>query len=420
MDKDVEKVFNLKAAGYQIDSRLINKGDIFFALKGGQTDGHKYLKEVAKKGAIAAVVDSSYKIEEQSLDIQLIKVDEVLGFLQALAAENLKKYSAKIIALTGTSSKTTTKEFLHTLIASQFKVSKTNKSYNSKRGLPIAILNMDKNVDYLVLEMAMDKAKEIEKLVNIAPPDIAIVLQLATYVGDLGTIDNLAVAKKEIFSHKKTKIKLINKKLMSLNAFKDDNYLTFSIYDKTADFYLDISNEIFYEMEKKTTIKLPFKETHFLENLTAAISVCRILDIKYENIFKNFHLLKAYDLRFEKINLDGKIFIKDCYNGNPDATFAALKNLPKTSGRKIAVLGSQRCYGPLSAKVHVDIVKFAKKYVDEILCIGDEFENINNVKNFSDLESIANHLKKILKKDDVVLIKGSNSLKMEKIIDFIN
>ncbi|NGX44068.1 MAG: UDP-N-acetylmuramoyl-tripeptide--D-alanyl-D-alanine ligase [Candidatus Anoxychlamydiales bacterium] len=422
MDKKIKKVLDLQKTDYQIDSRLVKKGTIFFALKGERTDGHLYLKEVAKKGAKLAIVNKNVKIDLQSPYLEILKVEDVLEFLQALAREELKKSPAKIIGITGSSGKTTTKEFIYTLLKSEYRVSKTLKSYNSKAGLPIAILNMDKNVDFLVLEMAMDEIGEIEKLVKkIASPDIALITQIATFAGDVGSQEVLARAKKEIFINERTKIKLINKRLKKLKSFQDENYLTYSIEDKTATFYLDVENLDFYENGKKYAIeKLPFKESHLLENTLAAISICRLAGEKFKNILKKLQILKAYDIRFEKVLIEDVLFIKDYYNGNPDATFAALKNLPKTKGKKIAVLGSHRSYGKLSSRVHEKIINEAKKYVDEILCIGEEFKNIKNIKNYSSLEDIAKNLKKIMKKDDVVLIKGSRFLKMEKIFEFLN
>ncbi|NGX33911.1 MAG: UDP-N-acetylmuramoyl-tripeptide--D-alanyl-D-alanine ligase [Candidatus Anoxychlamydiales bacterium] len=280
MDKIIKKVLDLQKTLYQIDSRKIKKGDVFFALKGERTDGHVYLKDVAKRDAKLAIIDKSFKINEQSLDLELLRVENVLEFLQALAKEDLKKSKAKIIGVTGSSGKTTTKEFIYSLLKSEFKVSKTQKSYNSKAGLPIAILNMDKNVDFLVLEMAMDEVGEIEKLIKIAPPDIALITEIASFAGDLGSQDILAKAKKEIFLSEKTKIKLINKRLEKFKIFQDENYLSYSIEDKKADFYLEIENQTFYEKGKKYEIKeLPFKETHLLENMLAAISICRLVNV---------------------------------------------------------------------------------------------------------------------------------------------
>ena len=424
MDKIVQKILKKQFTGCQIDSRLIKKGNIFFALKGEKTNGHRYLQDVANNKVVAAIIQKDHILDNQNLDIELIRVDDVLSFLQSLAAEALKKSEAKIIAVTGTSGKTTTKEFIFELLSSDLKVSRTYKSYNSQAGLPIAILNIDKNVDFLVLEMAMDEKNEIEKLIKIAPPDIALITQLATYPGDLKTIENLARGKKEIFSAKKTKHKLINKNMAFLKAFSKEKFLTFSIEDEKADFYFDIEKNIFFEMGRKITIVPPFTETHLLENLTAAIAICRLADASYASIIKNLNRLKSVRMRFEKQMVQGVLYIKDYYNGNPDATIAALKNLPKNKGRKIAVLGTHSSYGILSNKAHLEILKIANKYVDEILCIGDFWpKNVENhiqkAKNFSTLENIAKYLKKTIKKDDVILIKGSRFLEMEKIFDYL-
>ena len=133
-----------------------------------------------------------------------------------------------------------------------------------------------------------------------------------------------------------------------------------------------------------------------------------------------FDFLKTEKLRFEKIVIHNVLYIKDCYNANPISTKAAIENLPKTSGKKIVVLGSNLGLGEFSKKDHFEIYKFAKENVDEILCFGDEWKDIENLKVFKDHESLARHLLKIVKKDDVVLIKGSRKLEMEKIFDFIN
>lgn len=421
MQRDkIEKFIKMQNAGFQIDSRLIKENDVFFALKGERTDGHLFLKEVAEKKAKAAIVSKDFK-KLENLNLEIIKVDDVLSVLQDLATKELIDSKAKRIAITGSMGKTTTKEYISILLeGSGVKISKTYKSYNSQAGFPIAILNIDKNVDFLILEMGMDKKNELKKLIKIAPPDIAVLTQLVKYHQHFDDMEELGFAKKEIFSHQRTKIKLINKKLKDLHPFKNEDYLTFSIDDKKADFYLDIKNEYFYEMGKKINIKLPFQETHLLEDLTAAISICRLVNEKYDDIFKQFNLLKSEKLRFEKKVIKDTLFILDCYNALPTATIAALENLPKVKGKKIAVLGSNLGLGKFSNQAHEEIIEVAKKNVDEILCFGDEWKHIKDLRIFSDFESIAKHLVKIMKKDDVVLIKGSNILYMDKILDFIN
>lgn len=415
----LKKYLKLQDTNFQIDSRLIKENDVFFALKGERTDGHLFLEEVAKKKAKAVVISKDYKLL-QKLDLEVIRVENVLDCLQELAKESLKDSKAKKIAITGSMGKTTTKEYTSILLSGEFSISKTYKSYNSQGGFPIALLNINKNVDFLVLEMGMDEKNEIKKLLKIVAPDLSVLTQLVKYHQNFDDIEELGFAKKEIFTHPRTKIKLINKKLKDLHPFKNENYLTFSIEDKKADFYLDIKNEYFYEMGKKIKLVLPFKETHLLEDLTASISICRLVNEKYENIFKQFHLLKSERLRFEKKIVKETLFILDCYNALPEATIAAIENLPKVNGKKIAVLGSHLKLGKSSEKAHEEIIEIAKKNVDEIICFGMEWNHIKNLKIFSDFETLAKYLKDIMKKDDVVLIKGSNILYMEKILDFIN
>ncbi len=412
------KFLKMQDASFQIDSRLVKANEVFFALKGNKTDGHFYLDQVVQKKARAAVISKDYKLLKE-LDLELIRVDDVLESLQWLASKSLENCMAKKIAITGSFGKTTTKEYISILLKREFRVSKTYKNYNSQAGFPIAILNMDKNVDFLVLEMAMDEKNEIEKLVKIAPPDIAVLTHLVEYHQNFESIEELAFAKKEIFSHKNSKIKLINKKLKNLKAFKNEDFLTFSI-DEKADFYLDKKNEVFYEMGKKTKVTLPFRENHLLEDLTASLAVCRLVNEKYENIFKQFHLLKSEKMRFEKVLINDILFIKDCYNANPSSTIAAIVNLPKVKGKKIAVLGSNLELGKFSKQAHEKIIEIAKKNVDEILCLGNEWSHIKDIKIFSDHESLAKFLMKIVDKEDVVLIKGSRLMQMEKILDFIN
>lgn len=430
MDK-IKKYLNAPGVGFQIDSRLIKANDVFFALKGDKTDGHLFLQEAAEKKARAAVISKEHK-QLKAINLELIRVDDVLSFLQETAAESLKGSQAEKIAVTGSVGKTTTKEYISILLEGEFKVSKTFKNYNSQAGFPIAVLNMNRDADFLVLEMAMDKKKEIEKLVKIAPPDIAVITRLVEYHQHFKSIEELAFAKKEIFCHKNTKIKLINKKLKELKAFKNEEFLTFSINDQKADFYLDIKNGGFYEIGKKmklvskpvsklvSKLVLPFRETHLLEDLTASMAVCRLAGEKYENIFKQFDFLKSEKMRFEKVMINGILFIKDCYNANPASTIAAIKNLPEVKGKKIVVLGSNLELGEFSEEAHEKIIGAAKKNADEILCLGNEWKHIKDIKIFFDHESLAGFLKTIMKKEDVVLIKGSRGMGMEKILDFIN
>ena len=196
---------------YQADSRLIEKGDIFFALPGEKTDGHAFLEEVAKKGAIAAYV----KDDVPSFGLHLIKVPDPLLTLQQLAREKIERFEGKIVAITGSIGKTTTKEFIAQLLATRYKVCSTKKSQNTKITLPLTILNtLEGDEDFLVLEMGMTHPGDIGKLVSIAPPDVAVLTQVTfVHAINFSSYDEIYKYKCEIFSSPRTTSKIYMERL---------------------------------------------------------------------------------------------------------------------------------------------------------------------------------------------------------------
>jgi UDP-N-acetylmuramoyl-tripeptide--D-alanyl-D-alanine ligase len=408
----------MQITDFQIDSRLIQKNSLFFAIKGKKVDPHNFLKEVISKKAIGAVISKSFKLNlSYPNDFKLFKVNNVKSFLQGFAAYELKKCYAKKIGITGSYGKTTTKEFIYTLMKN-FKTSKTYKNYNSQLGLPIAILNMDKTNDYLIFEMGMDKKNQISNLIKIAPLDVALITSITEFNQQgFKSSEDVAMAKGEIFNS--NSINIINHNLLKYENLKNKKDFTYSIYDEKADFFFDLKNNTFRDFENnKIDILFPFKETHLIENAIGAISVLKVLNIQYEKFLENIKFLKTQNMRFEKVIINNITFIKDCYNASFDTTINAIKNLDPNK-RKILVLGAMRGFEKKSKKMHEKLVDFAKKYSDNIFFLGDEYKHIKNINVFDDHKSLALSLKNILKKDDVVLVKGSRFYEMEKIFEFI-
>jgi UDP-N-acetylmuramoyl-tripeptide--D-alanyl-D-alanine ligase len=196
--------------GVEVDSRKVEAGQLFFALKGKKVDGHDHIAEAAAKGASAAIVSQEYRGE--SFGLSLIAVPDVLLTLQNLAKEAFLEKKWRVVAVTGSVGKTTTKEFLATLLEAKFRVIKTPGSANSQIGLPMSILNMEKEGELFVMEAGMSAPKELEKLVQIAPPEIALITRIglahAAYFVD--GLEGIARAKAEIFSHPDTKVGFVN------------------------------------------------------------------------------------------------------------------------------------------------------------------------------------------------------------------
>ncbi|NGX56423.1 MAG: UDP-N-acetylmuramoyl-tripeptide--D-alanyl-D-alanine ligase [Candidatus Anoxychlamydiales bacterium] len=411
-------LINLQATDYQVDSRLIKKNSLFFAIKGEKVDGHSFLKEIISKKALGIVISKNYNLDiSYPSDFNIFRVDNVLEVLQGLAAHVLKEYKTKNIGITGSFGKTITKEFLYTLMGN-LKVSKTYKNYNSQIGFPISILNIDKNKDYLILEMAMDKKNEIKKLVDIALLDVVLITSITNYnQQDFKSSTEVAEAKSEIFNG--NSINIINHALLKYDILKNKKDFTYSIYNEKADFYFDIKKGILRDFENnRVSINFPFQETHLIENAIASISILKILKIDYSIFLENIKNLKTNNMRFEKVILNDITFIKDCYNAGVDTMIKAIENM-NTKNRKISVLGAMCDFKENSKKMHEIVAEVALKNVDVALFLGEEWKHIKNIKVFDDHKSIANHLKEILNKEDMVLVKGSRFFEMEKIFDFI-
>jgi UDP-N-acetylmuramoyl-tripeptide--D-alanyl-D-alanine ligase len=417
-----------KITNFSFDSRDIEEKGLFFALKGEKTDGHNFLKMIFQKKAFGAVVKKNYK--GPTFNLKLFRVKNVENTLQTLAKEILEERRKKVIGITGSLGKTTTKEFIFTLIQGKYeKVSKTPGNYNSQAGLPLSILNMEKEKEkeVFVLEMGMCKKKEMEKLSKIAKADIALITNISfSHSENFKNLLEIASEKSKIFC-KSTKIKIINYSLLKYKKlFNKKDFCTFSTKNRKADFFLESENDkiVIYENNKKIVFDKFLEETHFLENFLAAYVVSRKMGLKVLDIKKRLKYLKTPKMRFEKIQKKGVLFILDCYNASKDSMIAAFKNLPKAKGKKIAILGEMRELGKFSKKLHERVGKEANEEFDLLLCIG---ENCKHVMDnffekkflFKDHKSLAKYLKRVVRKGDLVLIKGSRALEMEKVLNFL-
>lgn len=413
--------------GYQIDSRKVEKGDLFFALRGEKTDGHEYLLEARSRGALAAVVDRGYLGPDFGL--KLLKVPDVKEALQELAQFSLQSKKPFIISVTGSVGKTTTKEFIATLLGGKYTVSKTYGSYNTQLTLPLTILNRE-DTEVLVLEMGISQPGEMEALVNIAPPDIAVLtkISLAHSAFFPDGLEEIGREKKQIFSHANTKIAILPSGIDL--PFSHPKKVNFSEQDREADYFLSVVEECGFIDEKGLRahrFDLPFKETHLLHNLLAAVAVARQMRLSWEEIDAEIPKLKLPKMRFEKLEKNGVTLINDAYNANPESMRAALTNLPepKEGGKRLAVLGEMRELGKFSKASHSELGSFALKYVDHVLTFGEDASLISaafldaqkGAEHFLEKGKLVERLQELMRPGDVVLVKGSRSLELETIVN---
>jgi UDP-N-acetylmuramoyl-tripeptide--D-alanyl-D-alanine ligase len=414
------------AFGACVDSRLLKTGDLFFACSGNRSDGHAFIAQVAQKGASAAVVSADYNGECYGLP--LIYVENPEKALQQLAKSLLQSSKTKVVAITGSVGKTTTKGFLAHLLTSSFRVAATPGNYNSQLGLPLTILNhLQEDTEIAVLEMGMTKAGHIASLIEIAPPDVAVIT--ATALGHAENFDSLeaiGLAKAEILSHPKTQLGIVDFGICNYQTIAQSScapLTSFSCDTHHADWTLIPSKQNLQLFQHGIPVmefdplSLPGK--HNLHNFLAAAIAAHTCGVSWRNIQESAKALILPEMRLQIEEHHGITFINDSYNSLPIAVQAALDSLPtpKRDGRKIAVLGEMRELGQFSLKCHLEVAEYALPRVDMLFCLGKECASMHDLWKKAgrqvfwllEFSELVEQLRKFLRPDDVVLIKGSRT-----------
>lgn len=403
--------------GFAFDSREVTSGSLFFALKGEQSDGHDFLKEVAMKGAKAAVVSSDYRGESYGLKLYFCESPKKM--LQLMAKLRLKRLGAPIVAVTGSLGKTTTKGFLQVLLEKKYRLFATPGNQNSQVGFPLAVLNHLKGDEQLVIaEMGMSFPGEISRLVEIAPPDIALLTHVdLVHAANFHSLEGIAQAKAEIFLHPSTKVGFIPKEVACLELIASAGSCSKTFYS--------LNSPEGHQLISHPMISLPGR--HNYHNLLGALSVARFLGMSEEELEERFPLLRLPERRFERCVKGGVTFINDSYNAAAFSVKAALESLPapQPGGRTFAVLGEMLELGEFSEQCHRDVGECALNTVDAVYLLGDGCVPILECWRaagrpaflYHDQESLVADLKRVLQSGDVALVKGSRAKKMWEVIE---
>lgn len=427
---------------YNFDSRMTKPGELFFALK-GERDGHDFVLDAWKKGAAGAVI--SRPVAGLPEDMALIKVEDTLTALQTIAHNVLLSSRARVVAITGSVGKTTTKELTAAILATNYQVLKSEKNYNNEIGLPLTLLRLTPQDEIVVLEMAMRGPGQIRKLAEIAPPDVAVLTGIhPVHLEFFPSMEALAEAKKEILLGTKAEgIAILNGDdflVMKMAEAWPGKRLLFGFSD-----HCQIKSrppkplgfeglEVHIDLNRcSLVIKFPFLYEAAIYNLLAACAVSHIFSIPVDSIAKVAQSIKPEPGRGKLINLEPEIkLIDDTYNSNPHALKEALRSLAKLpASRHLAVLGDMLELGPQAPFFHREIGKKLVEYGWNFLfTIGDLSQEIargareiglndRNIYCFQDSLEAADVINSILLPGDLVLVKGSRAMNLEKIVDFL-
>ncbi|MPQ43689.1 UDP-N-acetylmuramoyl-tripeptide--D-alanyl-D-alanine ligase [Clostridium tarantellae] len=415
------------------DTRKIKENTMFIALKGCNFNGNDYVEEAFNKGANVCIIDE-IKYEENNIPSNkgLIKVENGRVALMELAKYYRKKLALKVIGITGSAGKTSTKDLLAALLSDKFKVFKTKGNFNNDIGLPLMILELDSNYDIAVLEMGMNNLKEIEKLAEISSPDMAIITNIGlSHIENLKTRDNILKAKMEITTYfGENNILVVNgndDKLSDIDS-KDYNIIKTGIGE---DFNIGAKDfesrefsskfKVFYnDLEEEFLLNMPGK--HNVQNLMLGIAISKELGLTLKEMKNGLKNLKATSMRLELIKNNKFIIVNDCYNSSPSSVKSAIDVVKSINGkRRIGIFGTMKELGAEARNAHNEIGKYAKENkIDLVLCCGEFSENIQNGFGlgcivFNNKEELIKNLKNVVKNDDIVLVKASRSMKFEEI-----
>ena len=426
------------------DTRSLKKDDLFIALKGKNFNGHDFIRNAEELGAKGIVVSEDIKnVKDLKFEI-IIKVNDTLQSLKSIARYYLSKFkNLKIVGVTGSNGKTTTKDIIAHILGKENKVLKAKGSFNNSIGIPLTVFELNSSHNVLVLEYGTNFIGEIKELVEIASPDISVITNIGrTHLEFFKNERNVLREKMDLINGmKEDKTVIINiddKYLVTiLNSIKEKKILTYGIKNNAdinaVDIY-DLGERgfkfILRILDKNVEVNFPLLGMHNIYNALAGVSVGFTLGVDI-NIIKE--ALEDFKIdsphRLEKFKIEDILIIDDSYNANPESVREAIRVLSDISGkRKIIVLGDMLELGDKEVEFHKEVGVLVKNYnIDILITLGELSENINlgalesgmsdkNMYHFDNKEGIVNLLKNLLKKGDAVLIKGSRKMKMEEIV----
>jgi UDP-N-acetylmuramoyl-tripeptide--D-alanyl-D-alanine ligase len=416
------------------DSRSIQPGDLFIALRGEKFDGGNYAAQALKQGAVGVVLDRT-----QAPDIvTAIRVDDTRLALGKLAAAWRNRFSLPVVAITGSNGKTTVKEMLAAILreeaGSESAVLNTEGNLNNDIGLPLMLLRLREAHRYAVLEMGMNHAGEIDTLTRLARPDVAVINNaLTAHIGFLGSVENIARAKGEIFNG------LPDAGIAVFNA--DDAHACLwreaNVQHRVIDFGLaqtatvrgryqptDFGAAFTLILPDATLeIELQVPGAHNVMNALAAAAAAFALDVSHRSMVAGLSGFTGIKGRLQKKPaLHGSTFIDDTYNANPDSVKAALAVLAQQPGKKILVLGDMGELGTDAAAMHAQTGLAARAAgVNKLLALGElTRETVGafgaGAMHFERIQELLAELENELTPDTTVLVKGSRFMQMERVV----
>lgn len=432
----IEQIYKLYSQKYIVttDSRKVEQGCVFVALKGEHFDGNDFAYKVAEDNFAACVIADRKDLPYHE---RLFIVDDCITTLQELAKLHRKKNNIPVIGITGTNGKTTTKELISTVLSQKYNIIYTQGNFNNHLGVPLTLLQIKPNTEIAVVEMGANHPKEIEQLCEIAQPDFGIITNIGkAHLEGFGNFEGVVKTKNELYQY----IKLKSKKQEAKIFVNSDN-----------DLLVELSKEIpslYYGSKIKTTnlsllvqgsklknqspylniewnnneIKTNLVGDYNFENVMAAIAIGNYFNVESNLIIKALENYRPTNNRSQFIETDKNKIVMDAYNANPVSMSNAINNFKNIcDNNHLLILGDMRELGKESLSEHLEILNLIKKLnFNNVILVGSEFSKVNkDFTSFSNVDELIKHINENEISGMKILIKGSNSIHLEKIINLL-
>ncbi len=426
---------------FSIDSRKFREGQMFIALRGERFDAHQFVSDVVKQGARGVVVDAQWFQENthwaQQQETVVIVVKDTLDFLQQLAAWNRRQFPIPVVALTGTSGKTTTREMIAAVMGTRFRTLRNQKNENNQIGVPLTLLRINPNIEAAVIELGTNQPGEIPRLAEWTAPTHALITNVGPgHIGFFGSVEAIYQEKTALFDKVPAGgVLFVNMDDPRLRQYSRKDVTLIRVGTQPENDVwgtivgIDEQGNVRFLVRDEWEVQLAVPGKHQFYNALMAIAVGEALDIDREEMKEALESFRAPHQRMEMITHNGVLFINDAYNANPDSTRAAidfLADLP-ARGRKVLVFGDMLELGDLAEPLHREIGEYIlQRKLDAVYLYGDatrataaailEQHPDWPVYHLNSHQEIAARLANGLQPGDVVLIKGSRGMQMEKVL----
>ena len=423
---DIQNLYSLfqSSKGVSIDSRSIKKDEIYFSIKGQNFDGNSFAFDALDKGAKFSIVDDP-KLKNQN--DKIIFVENSLKELQNLSKYNRSKSDVKVVGLTGSNGKTTTKNLIYSVLSQKYNTLCTSGNLNNHIGVPLTLLNIKPDTEIAVIEMGANHIGEIENLCQICMPDIGLITNFGSaHLEGFGDLKGVIKGKTELYKYlikNYGHILINNDDQIQKEECKTDLYSSFG-KDNSSDFVFEYIKEDdrLVLLNNNYSYSCRIYGAYNFPNIASAISIGKILDLDSDQIQNGLSKFKTEENRSEVLQYKGNIIYLDAYNANPSSMIAAIDNFNKEiKDNKIVILGDMLELGNFSKDEHIKIINHLYEMdFESVYLVGETFSSINitdsRFKKFNDTKELMNGIDLTKINNKSILIKGSRSIGLEELI----